>query len=107
MDDQTLRRIAYAIARSGGSHSGSIYSHSRGRHSNMSGSGGAYYDHETGSHFSDSYDYSTGSHWNYTLNGENFSGYHHGSGHHFSGSVRNGSVQIYDHGSGSWHNFQA
>lgn len=106
MDEQALRRIAYAAAKARGSQAGAIYSYSRGRHSHMSGAGGSYYDHESGSHFSDSYDYASGSHWKIDFNGNSFSGYHYGTGQHFSGSVTGSSVQIYDHGTGQWHNFQ-
>lgn len=72
----------------------------------MSGSEGSYYDHESGSHFSDSYDYASASHWNFDLSGDNFTGYHYGASHHFSGTVRDGAVQIYDYGTGSWHTYQ-
>ena len=106
MNEETRRRIAFAIARARGRTGSSVYSYTAGRHSNMSGTGGSYYDHESGSHFSDNYDHGLGAHWNYSLNGDGFSGYHHAHGHHFSGSIHNGSVQLYDHGDGSWHTYQ-
>lgn len=106
MNEDARRRIAFAAAKATGAHGGSVYSYSAGRHTHMSGSRGSYYDHTSGSHFSDSYDYGSGSHWNIKIQGNRFSGYHYGSGDHFSGSIRNGAIELYDYGDGSWHTYK-
>lgn len=105
MNEDARRKIAYAVASSAGRRGGSVYSYSAGRHVSMSGSRGSYYDYDSGSHFSETYDYGAGSHWDIKVNGDRFSGYHYGSGSHFSGTIRNGSVQLYDNGDGSWHTY--
>lgn len=107
MDEPSRRRLAFAIAKANGSTASSIYSYSDSRYTNMSGNNGSYYDYDSGSHFSNTYDYGNGSHWNFKISGRNFSGYHYGAGNHFSGNINGQSIQLYDYGAGQWYNYTA
>lgn len=105
MTEEARRRIIYAIARSMGRTPTTVYSFSAGEHTQMSGSGTAFYDHGSGAHFSDKYDFESSSHWKFDVTGTDFTGYNFGSSDHFSGSIKNGAAQFYDYGTSGWYHY--
>ena len=107
MTEEARRRLAYAIARMSGRQSSSIYSYHTGSHVSMSGSPTSYYDYQSGSYFTNNYDYETGFHWSFTVSESAFTGYNYGSGDHFSGSIKGGAIAFFDYGTGAWYNYTA
>ena len=98
MDEQTRRRLAFAVACKKGLAPTSVYSFDADRHTNMEVRAETMFDHSTRSHFTDEYDHGRQAHWQFKLDRDEFEGFDYGSRHHFSGFVAGRSIQIFDHG---------
>lgn len=107
MDETVTRVVAYVAAgRIRGRFGSSIYSRDEGRHNAMSSS----YDYGAGAHYGGAksgslYHYGKGCHVQLKERGDRFSGCDYGSGAHFTGTVRGSRVQIYDYGTGRYHDY--
>ena len=108
MNEDIRRAVAYAASgRANGKFASSIYSYGAGGHTSMSET----YDYGAGAHLGGMKDgnifhYGQGVHIQLTMQGSQFKGYDYNSGSHFSGRVSDRSVQLYDYGSGGYHNYQ-
>jgi hypothetical protein len=101
-------KLAYLAARLSGLKATSVYSYSSGEHSQMSGSGGEFFDYRRGERFSEREDHATGARWTIELKDGAFSGYNFGTKEHFSGTIdAAGLVRFHDYGTGEWYDYAA
>jgi hypothetical protein len=104
MDASLRRAIAFVAATISGAKSTTIYSHTEGSHTHITGNIGGLYDHDAGAHISGSppnmYHHGLGNHFSVNVSGTSFNGYDHGSGQHFQGTISGRLVTLYDYGIG-------